>query len=350
MAIIFSHDTALEILRAIPPQAKLTKPFAGEVPMGGDGITTDFGELARVDPAAFGARSRPVHVLVGKGQRRSQAREVISHEFGEGRVPFPLLWGFSQASGSSRHGIYFCSPEAVFVQLSRTADLVSAVCLGFELCGAYSHFAPPVSGFYERPPLTTGDRIFMGLEWFRGSRGLGRSQEALSLVCEGSRSPMETLVACELAFPDDLGGFGFEKPELNYEVALDAVSAGLAGSRRCYIDIAWPDAKVGIEYNGREYHLDHARDRKRVEALEHMGWSIRTVEARDLADPRRLEAVVRTLRGKVPERNGTVPQRASRTQRAALHAELLGATRSGLGLEAALFAAGVPHGIATLHV
>ncbi len=107
MAIIFSHDTALEILRAIPPQAKLTKPFAGEVPMGGDGITTDFGELARVDPAAFGARSRPVHVLVGKGQRRSQAREVVSHEFGEGRVPFPLLWGFSQTSGSSRHGIYF---------------------------------------------------------------------------------------------------------------------------------------------------------------------------------------------------------------------------------------------------
>ena len=352
MPIIFSHETALEILRSIPPQARLLRSFSGEIPLDGEPLTTDYRELARLDPADFGIRRRPLHVLVGRGRRRSQSSHVSSHEYAEPSIPYALLWGFDPGltGRAGNNKVFLTCPEVTFAQLARNLSLVEAVCLGFELCGAYSHFAVRVSGFYDRAPLTGTAHLLQALAFLEGSRGLGHAREALGLVLDGSRSPMETVAACELSFPAELGGHGFVAPSLNHEVALDAVASRLAGKKRCSIDIAWPEAKVGIEYNGREFHLDAARDRKRLEALEHMGWSIRTVEASDLGDLRRLDAIAGTLDGRVPRRADGATGAATRRERAAFHKELLSATCCGLGLGAALFGVDVRPGAVPIHI
>lgn len=348
MPVIFSHDTALEILRSVPPQTGLLQSLEGEVPFGGDGITTDYRELARLDVSVLGIRRRPLHVLIGRGQRRCQSRDVVSHEFTKTGIPFSVLWGFRGRSGIPST-VYFCSPATVFAQMAKSLSPAGLICLGYELCGVYSHFAPTVSGFYDRPALLAKERARRALGELGGMRGICQARRALSLVGDGARSPMETVAACELTLPAELGGHGFAQPCLNFEIELDAVAAGLAGKKRCRVDIAWPGAKVGIEYNGREFHPDPARDRKRVEALEHMGWTIRTVEMSDLTDLRRLDAIARTLEGKAPRRKGCNAS-ADRRQRQALHQELLAATRCGLGLEGALFGVEVAAGSVPVHV
>lgn len=348
MPVIFCHDTALEILRSVPPQTGLLQPLEGEVSFGEKGFSTDYRQLTRLDASDFGVRRRPLHVLVGKGCRRSQSQGVVSHEFAQAGVPFSALWGFRGRAGVP-FAVYISNPGTVFAQMARSLSLTELVCLGYELCGRYSHFAPEISGFYDRPALLTRERAGRVLGLLDGMRGLSEARRALSFVCDGARSPMETVAACELTLPVELGGHGFAQPRLNFEVELDAVAADLAGKKRCRIDIAWPGAKVGIEYNGREFHPNPTKDRKRAEALEHMGWSIRTIEMSDLTDLRRLNAVARTLDGKVPRREGCeVP--ADRRRRQALHQELLVATRCGLGLEGALFGVDVAAGSVPYHV
>ncbi|MDO4848869.1 MAG: hypothetical protein Q4B45_03725 [Coriobacteriia bacterium] len=348
MPVIFSHDTALEILRSVPPQTGLLQPLEGEVPFGDDGLTTDYRELARIDALDFGIRRRPLHVLIGKGQRRCQSRGVVSHEFTKAGVPYSRLWGFRERAGIPS-SVYLCSPATLFAQMAKGLPLAELICLGYELCGRYSHFAPEASGFYDRPALLTKERARRALGELGGMRGIGQARRALSFVSDGARSPMETIAACELTLPAELGGHGFAQPCLNFEIELDSVAAGLAGKKLCRVDIAWPGAKVGIEYNGREFHPDPTRDRKRVEALEHMGWTIRTVEMSDLTDLRRLDAIARTLEGKAPRRKGCDAS-AGRRQRQALHQELLAATRCGLGLEGALFGVDVAAGSVPYHV
>lgn len=121
----------------------------------------------------------------------------------------------------------------------------------------------------------------------------------------------------------------------------------MARTSCCYIDIAWPDARTGLEYNGREFHLDHVKDRRRLEALEHMGRSIKTVEADKLSNLRRLDNLTRPLEGKVPREDGA---QATFAERKRLSDELLEATRSGRGLEDALFGIPVARGSVPHHV
>lgn len=348
MPVIFSHDTALEIMRSVPPQTRLLQILEGEISASKTGFSTDYRELARMDLADFGVHRRPVHVLIGRGRRRCQSRGVVSHEFARQGIRFESLWGFRRRSGIEGTA-YVCNPGTVFAQMARGLSLTRLICLGYELCGTYSQFAAEVSGFYDRPALLTRDRAFRQLDLLEGMRGLGKARQALSFVCDGARSPMETVVSCELSLPAEMGGHGFAQPSLNFEVALDAVAASLAGQKRCRIDIAWPEAKVGLEYNGRDFHPDPTKDRKRAEALEHMGWTIRTVEKADLANLQKLDAVARTLEGKVPRRQDSdAPE--YRRRRQVLHQELLAATRYGLGLEGALFGVGVAPGAVTYHV
>lgn len=50
------------------------------------------------------------------------------------------------------------------------------------------------------------------------------------------------------------------------------------------LDLAWPDAKVALEYDGRRFHgprrIEH--DEGRQARLESLGWSVEHVERCDL--------------------------------------------------------------------
>ena len=155
MAIVISHNSSLELLRAVPPQVRLY-PRVGE-PLSLEQISTKPRELAGIDLRQFGVSRTPVHVLVSKDALRIKASGFVTHHFGLETMPGGLLLELAP-------GVYAAGPELCFIQLARTTSLVGAVVLGYELCGEYSHFSEMASGYYERPPLTSVERIGAAIE------------------------------------------------------------------------------------------------------------------------------------------------------------------------------------------
>ena len=338
MAIVLSHSSALELLRAVPPQVRAYT--RADEPLCLEQISTNPHELVSCNLRELGVRRSPVHVLVAHEAVRLKASGTTSHIFGLDAMPAGLLLELAQ-------GVYSAGPELCFVQMARMTSLVGAVVLGFELCGRYSHFSEMVSGYYERPPLTSTARIEEAIESLDGLYGLGKAREALRWVRDGARSPMETVLACELCLPGRYQGLAFARPELNYEVPLDNAASAITGTRTCAIDIAWPGARRGAEYDGLAFHLDPEKDLRRKEALEHMGWTINSIKLDHMADHRELMKVVALFEDEVPrQRGGPAPA----DEVADLHRRLLRATRCGMGLERALFGVPVPPGVVRVHM
>jgi hypothetical protein len=108
-----------------------------------------------------------------------------------------------------------------------------------------------------------------------------RVRRAVELVDGRSESPPESWVrvACELA--------GLPSPVPQFDVVDDGVWLGR-------VDLAWPEQKVIVEYEGA-YHFDGvqiARDDVRIARLVAAGWRVIRVAAHDLRD---MDGVVRRI-------------------------------------------------------
>jgi very-short-patch-repair endonuclease len=102
---------------------------------------------------------------------------------------------------------------------------------------------------------------------YPGARGVRQLRATLGVVDAGAESPQETRLRLLLVRS------GLPRPVTQIPV----------GNRR--IDMGYPDAKVGVEYDG-EHHFtnpdDYANDIDRLEFLAGMGWLIVRVSARQL--------------------------------------------------------------------
>ncbi|KAA8829882.1 DUF559 domain-containing protein [Bifidobacterium tissieri] len=101
-------------------------------------------------------------------------------------------------------------------------------------------------------------------------RGKKRCLQALRLAKEGTDSSWETrtrLVPMQ---------FGLPCPEVNYPVKV-------SGETR-YLDMAYPQWRIGIEYDGEHHRYSWKEDSRRRESLEQQGWMIITVFHEDLRD------------------------------------------------------------------
>lgn len=338
MTVILSHNSALEILRATPPQTGLLTPYPDAFDMAQ--ATSSLKPLRSALSALGAARQRPAHVLVNPSCRRGLHGEVRIHQVALPTIPQGMLLELDQ-------GLLCCGPELVFLQMASEASLVGAAVLGYELCGKYSHFSQLISGFYDRPALTSKAEISATITQLAGVRGARRANEALGLVLEGSRSPMEAVLAAILSLPSSLGGCGFMAPRLNLRVNLDQKAASLAGTSRCYLDLAWPDQMRAFEYDGATWHTDARADRRRREALTHMGWTVNVIDLNDISNHSSLMSAVSLIDGVIP-RDSKKPIDAKGTRE--LLGRLLRATRFGLGLNAALFGVPVEKGLVSVHI
>lgn len=338
MTVLLSHNSALEVLRAVPPQAGVLE-VVGE-PFDVSEAESGVRSLRAILPMCAALRQRPVHLLAGPRSARGVRAEIKTHQTGRKVIPAGLLRRLDE-------GLLCCGPELTFLQMARENSLVGAAVLGFELCGGYSHFSQLVSGFYDRPPLTTTRKLRRALGALSGVRGRGPAADALDLALDGSRSPMETVLTCALTFPGELGGCGFEAPRLNYAVELDEKAAALAGVRRCFLDLAWPAQMRALEYDGAAWHTDVRADRRRREALASMGWAVNVIDLGDISNVTSLLSTISLIQGAVP-RIGEGPIDAAGLRD--LLVRLLRATRFGLGLNAALFGVSLGRGVVDIHV
>jgi hypothetical protein len=112
----------------------------------------------------------------------------------------------------------------------------------------------------------------------RGRWGARRARTAFELTDGRAQSPPESWVrvACALA--------GLPSPVPQYDVIENGVRLGR-------VDLAWPAARLIVEYEG-EYHFDGvqiARDDVRIQRLIAAGWRVIRLAAHDL---RSMETVV----------------------------------------------------------
>jgi Protein of unknown function (DUF559) len=125
-----------------------------------------------------------------------------------------------------------------------------------------------------------------------GARGLRRLETVLDYVDSGAQSPKETWLRLLLIRA------GLPRPTTQIPV----VSAD--GSRQYYLDMGWEEVMVAVEYDGEQHRTDrwqYARDIKRSEQLERLGWLVIRVIATDRADE-----VVRRVRDALAGRRSSL--------------------------------------------
>lgn len=194
-------------------------------------------------------------------------------------------------------GFFIASPELCFAQLAKEASPIELMKLGFELCGTYSLDPSKSHGFHNREALTTSESIAKTLESLPGSCPK-RARYAARFLQDGSASPMETCLALMLGLPASLGGYGLGLPHMNTKVNIAEGQAQRTNYRRYHCDLYWPEQRVALEYNSREFHLNEKaaeRDASRVNDL--LGSGIKTVAITrgHIADPAKIDVVAKSL-------------------------------------------------------
>ena len=105
-------------------------------------------------------------------------------------------------------------------------------------------------------------------------------------------SPFETLTRLVV-----LAG-GLPEPRTNQHVRIDG--------HEFYLDLAWPEARVGIEYNGSVHSAGHSHyknERYRSSLLRRHGWELYEITVDDLSGHIRRTELLDGLRRSLAQRN-----------------------------------------------
>lgn len=133
------------------------------------------------------------------------------------------------------------------------------------------------NGSPPEPPLATLDQLRAAIDAGRRP-GVGALRDALGRIRTGSWSRLETWVRLILV------DAGLPEPVLNFD-ACDA-----AGRFLGCIDLAYPDLKIAIEYEGDHHWMtakQFQRDMDRLNRLVEAGWRIvRITKGHVFTDPR----------------------------------------------------------------
>jgi hypothetical protein len=199
----------------------------------------------------------PVHLALPYETHKSKRAGVVIHNGAD-----------LQRDREERHGLPVLCLERVVSDLVCKAEPPDALALLDEvLARALEEVRPAVRRALRRRlqqrPDPRGTRI--------GSR-------LVDLATGRAESPAESWLLWRVV---DLG---FPVPKVNVPVR------DLDGRERYRIDLAWPELRIAIEYNGYAAHLGRENeDAARISDLERRGWIVIVVDAGDLARTTRLE-------------------------------------------------------------
>lgn len=291
MPIFIGHDTALRYwLRPaarIPAGSGLRRPVTGPA-----------AERAAVE--AMIAALRPLGIcpnddgrfdlIFERDTRRSSSPLVRSRVL---TVPLPARSFLPLAPGA-----FIARPELAFVLSARGNDLPATIMNAFALC---SDKAPDENGALadRSERITDPERMRDFADAVPGLHGRKAARSVLRHVLAGSRSPMESAIACMLGLPVRVGGFELRGFELNRPVPLAPRQAAIMRTGALTPDIVFPEQRVAVEYNSRRHHdLVHQADRDggRAAALEASGWTVRELRWPQFKDFRAFLRFVDLLR------------------------------------------------------
>lgn len=232
-----------------------------------------------------GVRCRGAQLLlptVGAISRRSAAwlwgADLVIDDHVEVNVPAGTEFGpvtgmrvtHERMGGSdvtTRHGLQVTLPLRTAWDLGRAPDLVDAVTALDAFC---------------RTGMVSAAQLTARLATTYGERGTRRLERALALMDPRAESPQESRVRVMLRLA------GVPKPVPQFTV----IHRGTFVAR---LDLAWPDDRVGLEYDGawHEAPEQRIRDAQRLNRLRHAGWRIIRVTREQM---RPFDAVVEKVR------------------------------------------------------
>ncbi|KGN30428.1 hypothetical protein N802_07220 [Knoellia sinensis KCTC 19936] len=157
----------------------------------------------------------------------------------------------------TRHGLPVTGPAQTFIHLAVRLDLVDLVCFGDRLVA--------------RGAISPEELVQATLAW----QGHGRraSIAAARLVRERSESVPETQSRLLMVLA------GISEPTCNHPYLV-------GGIERYRLDLAWPEFKVALEYDGRWHDKpeQRAKDEIRRKEMRDAGWIIIVIRAEHLYD------------------------------------------------------------------
>ncbi|MEY8437641.1 hypothetical protein AAK967_07860 [Atopobiaceae bacterium 24-176] len=230
--------------------------------------------FARRVAAVPDSQDVPVHLLAGASHNRARTRLAVPHRVPafEPSLPSVLL---VDAPAANDEPVHVVAPALYLLLRSANLGVAGAASLGCTMAANYL-CDPASSQCLPREPLVCLQDIeSLCRETPSTIAGKAVLEEALGAIADHSRSPMETALAVMLALKPSHGGMGLPKPVLNAEIRLDGeLRSAVGGQRSMFVDLFWPDAGVGIEYDSTEFHnrRDQAiKDRQRQLASDLLG-------------------------------------------------------------------------------
>lgn len=292
--VCFSHRTAFQILRAVPPaKRKSIRRGAFELPdrsPSGEELRDILDRIVRAFPAI--RFDDPVHVLLRTAEHRrlsADCREHVCAAAMSGSSFFSLL-----------DGVYVVSPSFAFVNAAASStSAISLSELAFELCGTYQGWRTGVDSAYDTAPLASVRELRAFAERYSSLDGARKALRSLRYVADGSASARETKQTLVLGLPHRYGGYALGIPRLNYEVQANGAARELTGKSCFRCDLCWPEAKVDVEYQSRLAHEGEPKrlkDSRRANALASMGWTVVGVTNDELDSLAATDAIADTIR------------------------------------------------------
>lgn len=219
----------------------------------------------------------PVHTLVGDASLRTDTASVFAHVCSH--LP-------ERSFVDAGEGFLVSTPEFCFLQMASEYSLAELILLGLELCGRYA-LVDEGPARRREAPLTSAAKLKAFAERAEGAHGRKKALRALQFVLDRSASPIESVLAMLLSLPYRLGGYGLEKPQLNYRIDVPPRFRKLADRSYCECDLCWPAARLVVEYDSRLHHSDADRresDARRRNTLIALGFTVATVSADQVLD------------------------------------------------------------------
>ncbi|PJM78182.1 hypothetical protein CSQ86_02375 [Bifidobacterium felsineum] len=188
----------------------------------------------------------------------------------------PHIWKHTSVAEkvAINHYVFALDLFHVWAQLATHVSLDSLIVLGDSI----------ISGIARQPALAKGrigSAIYADLQRFvddlAGFKGRLACRRALTLISPGSDSPKES--EGRLA----LRSHGISQPVLNYEVPGIAFRSTAAIT----LDMAWPEYKVAVEYDGDHHRTDKVqwrRDQEKRDKLRGHQWIVFVATASSLVN------------------------------------------------------------------
>lgn len=267
-AVCACGASALELYRSskrlIP--TLLDKPRTGQVA----GLLVPPALAPCEDMARRGINSKPYHLLVD-GKRGYNPRPDIHCTACHRPLPPRSLIKVEKT-------FWTTGPELTLIELCADVNLndLELIQIFYELCGTYV-LDNSWDGLTNTDiALTSSSKVARLIASIHRVAGIARARKLIKYVHDGSNSPMETALAMLVSLPTRMGGLGLGPIAMNHPVATPV------GLR--HVDIVFPKHRVGLEYQGKQFHsIEQAgRDARRQNKIVGSGYTILNVWYDDL--------------------------------------------------------------------